>query len=123
MGPIKNISGLPGNVNKAEKNTDYRKVESGKQQNKSESTSAASNKDRLEISPEARDMLSKNVEASDPQFIKEVIDAETLDASELSVIKNRVQEDFYSNPEVVDKIVQKLFESSEFTSKTPRFDE
>jgi len=123
MGPIKNISGLPGNVNKAEKNTDYRKVETGKQQKKSESTSAASNKDRLEISPEARDMLSKNVEASVPQFIKEVIDAETLDASELSVIKNRVQEDFYSNPEVVDKIVEKLFESSEFTSKTPRFDE
>lgn len=124
MGPIKNIAGMPANINKADKNTEMKKVDEGKTQKKNEAVGkSASSKDRLEISSDAKDLLTMRTEANDPRFIKEVMDAETLDAAELASIKERMDEGYYSNPEVIDHIVDKLLDLPNLISKTSRFDD
>lgn len=123
MGPIKNIAGMPANINKAEKNPNLKKAENEIDQKKNKVGNKTSGPDSLEISSTAREMLLMNVEANNPRFIKELLDAETLDTAEMEAIKKRITEGFYSDSEVVDKIVDELFEMPNFVPKTSRFDE
>ncbi len=114
---------MPANINKAEKNPNLKKAENEIDQKKTKVGNKTSGPDSLEISSTAREMLLMNVEANNPRFIKELLDAETLDTAEMEAIKKRITEGFYSDPEVVDKIVDKLFEMPNFVPKTSRFDE
>ena len=42
------------------------------------------------------------------QFTDEVKDAKTISEAEIDAIKERIASDFYFDPEVIDKIVDKL---------------
>jgi len=109
MGAINNILGLPPGLHKTDKNKEPARVgkdsgESGKAK-KTEGNSP-SVYDKAVISNEARELLSIKAEAV--RHTDRVKNAETISPLEIEAIKQKIAADFYFEPEVIDKVVDKL---------------
>jgi len=110
MGAINNIFGMPPGMNKADKskqaggagNDSASKVKA----RKAGETADTSGYDKAQISSAAQKLLTIKSEAV--QFTAEVKDAKTISHAEIDAIKEKIASDFYFDPEVIDKIVDKL---------------
>jgi len=110
MGAINNIFGMTPGMNKADKskqaggtgNDSADKVKA----RKAGEVSKASGYDKAQISSAAQKLL--NLKAEAVQFTAEVKDAKTISNAEIDAIKEKIASNFYFDPEVIDKIVDKL---------------
>ncbi len=110
MGAINNIFGMPPGMNKAEKSKQVGgagndSANKGKAR-KAGDVSDASGFDKAMISMAAQKLLTIKSEAV--QFTAQVKDAKTISEAEIHAIKEKIATDFYFDPEVIDKIVDKL---------------
>jgi hypothetical protein len=104
MAHIRDISGVPPEMRKTEvKRTDSRKSER-----------PASVKDKLEISPAAREMLGMTTEAAKIEHLDHVRKAETLKQERMELIRERIESNFYNDPDIIEKILDELMELPPF---------
>ena len=101
---------MPPGMNKAEKNKQVggagnESANNGKARKAGEA-SETSGLDKALISSAAQRLL--NIKSEAVQFTDEVKDAKTISDAEIDAIKERIASDFYFDPEVIDKIVDKL---------------
>lgn len=108
MGSINSIFGLPTELNKAGNSKEARKAGSGsgKDQKVSKVEQKAASADKAEISSVGRELLTLKMQAS--AYTEEVKQARTISESEIEAIKERIASDYYFDPEVIDKVVDKL---------------
>ncbi len=104
MTQIRDISGIPPEMRKPEmKKTEERKNEH-----------SGTVKDKLDISPAGRALLSRKAEAAREENLEKVRQAGTLDDARLEQIRGRIENNFYDNPDVIEKILDKLMELPSF---------
>ena len=108
MGSINSILGMPPELNKTGSTKEARKAGSG-----SGETSKASNGkqtsasgDKAEISSVGRELLTLKMQAA--SYTEEVKESSTISQSEIENIKERIASNYYFDPEVIDKVVDKL---------------
>ncbi len=107
MSLIKEISGSQNNIHDLEKNKKSKKSESaqnnGSVSSKNKSQVDAFNKDSVNISNLAREMLNNPISVD---TLKSDIDnIQTLDRTTLKEIHNKLESNFYDKPEVLEKII------------------
>jgi len=107
MTSIKDIASFPGDYKKIEKNNESKRVDSKRESKKADSIDKISTgKDRAEISLIGREMQNLKTEAL--KYLKLIQEAETSNESEIEEIRQKLLADYFSNPEVVDKIIDEL---------------
>ena len=110
MGAINNIFGLPPGMNKTDKSKNVggagNESANKAKARKAGDVSDASGYDKAQISSAAQKLLTIKSEAV--QFTAEVKEAKTISNAEIDAIKEKIASDFYFDPEVIDKIVDKL---------------
>ena len=108
MGPIKEIPGFSPEVKKFEKNSESKKVDDRKDAGKPEKPDANSaiSADRAEISSLGRDMLSVKTEAE--KYLQLIRESRIADQEELDEIREKINSDYYLDPEVIEKIIDEL---------------
>lgn len=117
MGSIKDIISLSPDVNRLAKNQDVKKVKTDKQDDKVKSASdKETQQDKLQISDAARELLSLRMEAAD--YMDEVKSAQTLSDQEVEKIKDKIENKYFTEPEVIDTIVDKLLALPNYINKT-----
>ncbi len=107
MGSINNILGMPPELNKAGKSREVRKTPPGA--NKDEKSGKIAQKagsDKAEISSVGRELLTLKMQAS--KYTDEVKKADTISQVEIDAIKEKIASNYYFDPEVIDKVVDKL---------------
>jgi hypothetical protein len=71
-------------------------------------------KDKLDISPAGRELLNTKAEAAREENLEKVRLAGTLDDARLEQIRDRIEHNFYDNPDIIEKILDKLMELPSF---------
>ena len=107
MGPLKSIVGLSQDIGKSEEAKETKKVEKPSRFNKKvNGQKTAVNTDVAHISSAGREMLLLKMEAQ--KYVDDVGRAETLSLREIESIKEKIAANYYFDPEVIDKVVDKL---------------
>jgi hypothetical protein len=108
MASINNILGIPPESNKAGNAKESRKAGSGagKEAKVSESKVSSTSSDKAEISSVGRELLTLKMQAAN--YSQEVKQAKTISENEIEAIKERIASNYYFDPEVIDKVVDKL---------------
>lgn len=107
MSSIKSVFGLPQDINKNEKAKELKQV--GKKVadiKKGKGGESAKTSDVAQISSAGKELLSLKLQAE--QYVDQVKNSETLTVSEIEAIKEKIASNFYFDPEVIDKIVDKI---------------
>ncbi len=114
MGPIKNIFGLSQEIQKADKGKEPKRVKSDDRRHPAagKSGSVKGSKDKAEISSVGRELLTLQMEAE--KYIDHVHHVETLSSREIESIKEKIAANYYFDPEVIDKVVDKLIAMPNF---------
>jgi len=114
MGSINNVLGMPPELNKAGNNREARKAGSGNGKDvKTGSVKAKASADKAEISSVGRELLSLKMQAA--EYTTDVKKAETITPVEIDAIKERIASNYYFDPEVIDKVVDKLIALPNFS--------
>ena len=108
MGSINSIFGMPPELNKTGNSKEARKAGSGeaKDINTSSVTKNTGSPDKAEISSVGRELLTLKMQAVN--YTEEIKQAGTITEGEIEAIKERIASNFYFDPEVIDKVVDKL---------------
>jgi hypothetical protein len=107
MGSINNILGMPPELNKAGNNREVRKATSGNgKEAKTGTVSSKVSSDKAEISSVGRELLTLKMQAA--EYTEDVKKAETISQVEIDAIKEKIASNYYFDPEVIDKVVDKL---------------
>lgn len=109
MGAINNILGMPPGVNKNDKNKQTAGVgndSANKGKARKAEESSVSGFDKAVISNEAQKLLIQKTEAA--QHASKVRESQTISREEIESIKEKIASDYYFEPEVIDKVVDKL---------------
>jgi len=108
MGSINTILGMPPELNKPGNAKEARKAGSGngKDAKTSEIKQASASADKAEISSVGRELLTLKMQAVN--YTEEVKQASTISKGEIEAIKERIASNYYFDPEVIDKVVDKL---------------
>lgn len=108
MGAINNILGMPPGVNKNDKSKQTGAVGNSPAQKKARKAegSSTSGFDQALISNEAQKLLTQKNEAA--QYTQKVRESKTISKEEIESIKEKIASDYYFEPEVIDKVVDKL---------------
>ncbi len=108
MGSINNIPGMPPKPNKAGSTKEASKASSvsGETLKKSTGRQISASGDKTEISSLGRELYSlKMQETTNTEKVKQ---SSTISRSEIDKIKERIASNYYFDPEVIDKVVDKL---------------
>ena len=108
MGPIKDISGLPREYKKVEKEDDLKRIDALKKSGKKQSADKSGTKisDTVEISATGKNLLQQKKEIS--RYLEELDDLETISQKEIHNIRKKITKGFYSKPEVLEEIVKSI---------------
>ena len=115
MTPLKDITGFDRNIQGVENDEKIRRVKSTKNSQVSKSdqinekSGSFATKDRVDISQKATSRASLREEIK--RYAQEVKQLSSRDAQEFSKIQNRVGSNFYSKPEVLNKVAESLLVS------------
>lgn len=113
MSSIKDIGGLNPDVQKMLKNERSTKASSNSKTAKSdEKVNSAEIKDSATISDQAKELLA--TESETERFVSSIKNAETTSRNEIVELKTAVNSGKYSDPKVIDKIVEKLLDLPNF---------
>ncbi len=113
MGPLKSIIGLSQDVGKSEKAKETKKVDKEHRSDKKvNGQKTAVNADVAQISSAGREMLLLKMEAQ--KYVDDVGRAETLSLKEIESIKEKIAANYYFDPEVIDKVVDKIIAMPNF---------
>lgn len=116
MGAINNILGMPPGLNKNDKSKQTGEIgnnSSKKGKTRKTEGSVVSGFDKAVISNEAQKLLTQKKEAA--QHTQKVQDAQTISKAEIESIKEKIASDYYFEPEVIDKVVDKLIALPNFS--------
>jgi anti-sigma28 factor (negative regulator of flagellin synthesis) len=117
MGTIKDIIHLSPDINRLNKNQEPKKIKQDKVDAKEQSSeSKEPSRDKAQISSAARELLNLKMEAAD--YLDKVKNAETISEGEVEQIKSKIANKYFTDPEVIDAIVDKLLSMSNFLNKT-----
>lgn len=105
--------GVPPEVSKPE----MKKAESERGSKKAEGKAPL--KDKLEISSVGRELLSLRSMAASAEHIESVKQAQTLKEEDVALIKERIEANFYNDPNVIEKILDELLELPYFAEGSP----
>ena len=110
MASINNVLGIPPELNKSSSSKEARKAGSGigKEAKASEMRQTSTSSDKAEISSVGRELLTLKMQAAN--YSSEVKQAQTISQTEIEAIKERIASNYYFDPEVIDKVVDKLVE-------------
>ena len=109
MTPIKDITGLPQEFKRLEREKNLKKVKDFKESKASEVGKEKTGKiakDKVMISKMGKSLLKRKEEIS--QYLKHFNNIKTLDEKTLSDIKQKIQSDYYSKPQVQSKIAETI---------------
>lgn len=108
MGSINNILGMPPELNKTGNTKEARKAGSGegKDANVKSVAKDSGSADKAEISSVGRELLTLKMQAA--SYTEEVKQSSTITDVEIEAIKERIASNYYFDPEVIDKVVDKL---------------
>ena len=111
MSSIKDIPGVNQQLKRLEKENEVKKANASKKYGETASTSGTTEarKDSVEISSAGREMLAQKAQSE--KFISTVKNSDTLSGNEKDAIREKIAADYYSNPEVVDKIANDVVDS------------
>lgn len=116
MATINDIYGIGPSAQKSGKNEPTKKLNLEKDTGKSESVGKkTATKDTAQISSEARELLNLKMDAA--KYLDEVRQAVTLNDLEIDQIKTKIQQKYYMDREVIDKIVDELAALPSFAIK------
>jgi|GEM_PF-1289615 len=116
MATINDIYGIGPSTQKSGKNEATKKLSLEKDAGKSESVKKkTATKDSAQISTEARELLNLKIDAA--KYLDEVRQAVTLNDLEIDLIKSKIQQKYYLDREIVDKIVDELAALPNFAIK------
>lgn len=115
MGPISDITGIIGQFNKIEKETDSKRV---KQPHTTSDTKTAGLKSptsqsvSVEISTSGKHLLQQEQDLL--RYVETARTKDTLSTDQLTSLEKKVNEGYYSRPEVVEKIADAIAELPTF---------
>ena len=107
MGSINNILGMPPELSKSGNSRAVRKTNSGDvKEEKTAGINKQSVADKAEISSVGRELFTLKMQAA--EYTEEVKKADTISQDEIDAIKEKIASNYYFDPEVIDKVVDKL---------------
>ena len=112
MTPLKDISGLNRTIQGMEGEEKARRVRSKKDtqtegsKNIRKSQSSFDRQDKVEITSKGQDQISQK--ESIARYVREIKQLPTQNSQEITSIRKKVDSEFYSKPEVLDKIADSL---------------
>ena len=112
MTPLKDISGLNRTIQGMEGEEKARRVRSKKDtqtegsKNVRKSQSSFDRQDKVEITSKGQDQISQK--ESIARYVREIKQLPTQNSQEIASIRKKVDSEFYSKPEVLDKIADSL---------------
>lgn len=108
MGSINNVLGMPPELNKSGNSRTVRKTGSrdGKDAKAAGIKKTSASADKAEISSVGRELLTLKMQAA--SYKEEVKQADTISQGEIDAIKEKIASNYYFDPEVIDKVVDKL---------------
>jgi len=112
MTPLKDISGLNRTIQGMEGEEKARRVRSKKDtqtegsKNVRKSQSSFDRQDKVEITSKGQDQISQK--ESIARYVREIKQLPTQNSQEITSIRKKVDSEFYSKPEVLDKIADSL---------------
>tara|TARA_B100001123_G_C15345850_1_gene1037092 strand:+ start:3197 stop:3697 length:501 start_codon:yes stop_codon:yes gene_type:complete len=112
MTPLKDISGLNRTIQGLEGEEKARRVKSKKDaqtagpKNVKETQSSFDRKDKVEITSKGQEQISQKENIA--RYVSEIKQLPSQNSQEIANIKERVESEFYSKPEVLDKIADSL---------------
>jgi len=113
MGPLKSILGMSQDIGKSEKAKETKKIDKDvRSAKKVDGQKTAANADVAHISSAGREMLLLKMEAQ--KYVDRVERAETLSLKEIESIKEKIAANYYFDPEVIDKVVDKIIAMPNF---------
>ena len=118
MSSIKNVSNIPSEINKLNKNKSVKESKQNADGKKTGNVGKDVSRDQAQISSAGRELLALRQEAE--KYLNDIKQAETLSAEEVDQIKDRLESKYYLKPEVIDSIVDKLTQLPEMVKGTPR---
>ena len=114
MAGIIDIFKIASSANQANRSEEIQKANEKTVNSQPEKTSpaAAEGTDKAQISDAARELLSLKLES--PKYVDDIKNSATISETEVDQLKNKVENNFYKDPEVIDKIVDKLLDLPNF---------
>ncbi len=105
MGSIKDVMGVPPEIQKISKTDNAKSTRSGKETDKKEPARAAA-RDTAEISSAARELLSLKTESA--KYLNKITGEDGLGEEELESIKSKIAARQFTSQESIDQIADKL---------------
>jgi len=111
---IKNIFGASPESNKIVKNNETKKSKSVEETSTEDAKSNPVNGsgDKAEISSFGRELFKLRAEAA--EYIEEIKTSRTISEEEIEEIKEKILEGHYFDPEVIDKVIDRLLNLPHF---------
>lgn len=112
MTPLKDISGLNRTIQGMEGEEKTRRVKSKKDtqiaesKKLKESQSSFDRQDKVEITSKGKEQISQKENIA--RYVREIKQLPSQNSQEIAIIKEKVDSEFYSKPEVLDKIADSL---------------
>jgi len=119
MAGINNFLNIPASANKINRNEDLKKTANNKNEQKADNTANVSErKDQAQISNAARSMLSLRIDAQ--KYVDEIEQSKTLSDNDVKDLKQKINNKYFVDADVIDKIVDKLIDLPNFLIKVPK---
>ncbi len=115
MGPIRQLFQSSPDLKKTDSNKKINKSNDNGQNGKETGAVANSSKDQVQISPQARELLSLKVEAEN--YLKEIKESEIISPQEIDAIKEKIASKYYFDEEVINDLVDKLVSLPDYMNK------
>lgn len=119
MAGINNLLNISASGNKISRNEDLKKTAANKNEQKTGNTANVSDrKDQAQISDAARSLLSLRIDAQ--QYVDEIEQSKTLSDNDVKELKQKINNKYFVDDVVIDKIVDKLIDLPNFLIKSPK---
>ena len=115
MTPLKDISGLNRPLQGIEGEEKARRVRSAKalqtteSKNVKETQALFDRKDKVEITSKGKDQISQKENIA--RYVREIKQLPSQNSQDFSKIQQRIESDFYSKPEVLNKVAESILGS------------
>lgn len=111
MSSIQNLYGITPEGNRVNKKDDIKQQRVAKN-GKTDKADHKPVNDNAQISTKAKELLTLRLEAR--KYIDEIKKSETLTANDLEQLKAKIEQKYFTDPEVIDKIVDELLNLPNF---------
>lgn len=119
MGPIRDISNLPPEFRRAERNEAQKRVEDSRKEATEklpQDAAKAVGQDKVSLSDTARTMLERGDEVK--HYAKDLDKIDPISAEEIKAIEDKIGAGFYSSPEVLETIAAAISKTPGITAST-----